>query len=180
MKNSFILLISLLVSTPLFSQTLSADTLHWSANKKLTWNDFKGKPSDELETGECLMVMQASFVKKNPLKPAIAAVVAVFDRKHSHTAIDDRTAQELKYYQVMFDIYEVYSRKLRQEFKNTKFGLDPDKIFQEKYSKGITALDERVRKYRNDTNQGESNAELLKWEKQIALELKELEKFSSK
>lgn len=179
MKSIFTFLLSIMLFTA-SAQTpqLSGDTLSWSDLKPLTWKDFKGKPSNDLESGECLMVLLADFSKPNPLKPAQARAVAVFDRQHSHTDKAKQTAEELRYYQVMFNIYELHARKLRQEFKNTKFGLDPNKTFQEKYAKAINTLNERVREYRNDTDEGEELAEVQKWEKLILAELQALKDFA--
>ncbi len=163
-----------------FSQTqsLSNDTMHWSESKKLAWTDFKGKEVKGAEKAQqSLMAMTASFTKGNPLKPTSTIVVTAFDRKKSWVSASARTEQELRYYQVMFDIYELHSRMLRKEFKGTKLGLDPNKIFQEKYSLAIADLDEHVRTYNEETKSGADKAALDKWDEQIKKDLISLEDF---
>jgi hypothetical protein len=178
MKLLFTTLASFLFYTLCFSQTLSNDTLHWSENKKLAWADFKGKEIKGAEKAQqSLMAMVANYTKGNPLKPTSTTVVTVFDRKKSWTSSAAQTSQELKYYQVMFDIYELHSRMLRKEFKGAKLGLDPNKAFQEKYSLAIAALDEQVRDYNEETDSGANSAELNKWEEQIKKDLKALDGF---
>lgn len=175
MKNILLGLSFISLSLPVFSQTLSSDTMHWKENHKLEWKDFSGKPLAQAGiTGQATMVMNAQFHKT---LRATAVVETIFDRKTSWVAKEDQTEQELRYYQVMFNLYEVASRKLRKQFKETRFGLDPDKIFQEKYRDASTALDERCKLYMDETDMGADAAELERWAKTLQLELKELETY---
>lgn len=161
-----------------FSQTISTDSLHWSENKKLSWADFKGKEIQSTDqTENVLMAMLANFTKGNPLKPTSASVVAAFDRKKSWAAKETQTPEELKYYQVMFDIYELHARRLRKEFSETKFGMDPDKIFYQKYRAAIAELDDHVKQYKNETESGADADALHEWEEEITKSLKELGEF---
>ena len=161
-----------------FSQGMSNDTIHWIDYRKLTWNDFKGDAIDLPNlSGESLMIVLANFQKITWFLPAKTSVVTVFDRKNSWVNNNGKTDLALKYYQVMFDLYEVYTRRLKKEFKNTKFGFDPNKIFQQKYNSSLTDLSDRNKQYIKETKMGTDNDAVDKWDKIIQAELKELESY---
>jgi len=178
MKRSFFSLLFCIFCSVSFSQGLSGDTIHWIDYRKLNWSDFKGEAIDLPNmSGQSLMVVLANFQKITLFLPVKTSVVTVFDRKNSWTSTDGKTEQLLKYYQVMFDLYEVYSRKLKKEFKKTKFGLDPNKVFQEKYNASLTALSDRSKQYMKETKMGSDNDVIEKWDRTIQSELKELEEY---
>ena len=161
-----------------FSQGISNDTIHWIDYRKINWDDFKGDAIDLPNmSGQSLMVVLANFQKITLFLPVKTSVVTVFDRKNSWVSNNGKTDQFLKYYQVMFDLYEVYTRKLKKEFKNTKFGFDPNKVFQEKYGSALTALSDRSKLYMKETKMGSDNDAIEKWDKIIQSELKELEEY---
>ena len=172
MKKTFIILTFILTTLLSYSQQPSDDTLHWSATKKLAWTDFKGKTAGKTGVlGNVAMLVSAKFHKGIKAK---TSVETIFDRKVSFISEKEKTAQMLKYYQVMFDIHELQTRKLRKELKETKLGLDPEKIFQEKYTVALKELDERVDSYQEETEEGTNAAEIEKWSKTIQQELKGL------
>ena len=155
-----------------FSQGLSDDTLHWASYRKLTWSDFRGTSIDIPNmSGQTIMVMLAKFQKQTLFLPTKTSVETVFDRKNSWVTEDGRTAQYLKYDQVLFDLYEVNSRKLRKEFKETKFGLNPNKVFQEKYNSALTSLNDRTKQYMSETRLGTNEDAIEKWNLLIQAEL---------
>lgn len=162
-----------------FSQSISNDTIHWASYRKLDWNDFKGSSIDvQGLSGQALMVILANFQKLNLFFPVKTHVVTVFDRKNSWVTDAGKTDQSLKYYQVMFDLYEVYARKLRKDFKETKFGMDPNKVFQEKYESELSDLSDRNKQYMQETKLGTDADALKKWEDEVHRELQELSKYS--
>lgn len=178
MKYFLLTLTFIAISTTSFSQALSADTLHWVDYRQLTWNDFKGEPIENIGfAGQTSMVMLANFQKISLIFPTTAKVVTVFDRKNSWTSMAGRTNNALRYYQITFNLYEVYTRKLRKEFKNTKFGLNPTKVFNEKYNAALTELTDRNKQLMIETRMGQDSLEVKKWNKIITLELKELEEY---
>ena len=175
MKNIFSALAVISFALSSYSQQTSNDTIQWSEARKLEWKDFLGKSAGKTGVqGQATMVMNAKFHKG--LK-ATTSVEAIFDRKSSFIATESKTAQELKYYQTMFDLYEAESRKLRKVFKETRFGLDPDKVFQEKYNAALKALSDRMDDYIDETEFGNETEEMEKWSNTIQGELKELEAF---
>lgn len=177
-----IVLLFLFLTTTLLSfsqtQTLSSDTLHWRETKQLSWADFKGKETTGAEKEQHVsMAMLGGFVKKNPLKPAIAEVTAVFDRKKSCVNKKEQSDNDLVYFQVMFNMYELHARKLRKTVKETKMGINPEKLFQEKYNAAIAGLDEELNEYKEETQSGNNIQAITEWKEKINKELEQLNAF---
>lgn len=167
----------LLVSSFLFSQAkLSADTLHWKESKPLSWSDFKGKPKSGM-SGEAFCQLDANYEKPNPLKKTKFKIYAVWSKSKSWITSTSKTTDELLYYQVLFNIYEVHARRFRKEISETKFGIDPEKTFREKYNLAGVSLSDDCRVFRDVTNEGAEIEELKKWNEKVKKELKELEQF---
>ncbi len=178
MKRLFFTISFLTICFSIFSQVVSNDTIHWMNYRKLSWSDFKGEPIDlPGMSGQTLMVVLANYHKVILFLPAQTSVMTVFDRKNSWINDVSKTDQSLKYYQVMFDLYEVYARKLRKDFKSAKFGMDPNKVFQNTYNTELTALSDRNKEYMKQTKMGIDLDSINKWDHIIQAELKELEEF---
>ena len=174
MKHILITITIFILSLTSYSQALSNDTIHWIDYRKLSWEDFKGEPIDlQGMYGQSMMVILADYHKYTLFLPAHTTVETVFDRKNSWIASNAKTELSLKYYQVMFDIYEVYARRLKKEFKETKFGVNPEKVFKEKYNAILTALSDRNKQYLKETKMGTDSESIEKWQKIIQSELKE-------
>ena len=173
----------LLAATILFAQwSLNAqtapsnDTLHWKSSKPLSWEDFKGEAIEGIGLqGEAFCMNLASFNKPNAFQKTRFEVAAIFDRQKSWVLEDMKDDGVLEYFQIMFNIYEVHARKLRKDLSETKFGLDPNTIFQEKYNHSMSELMNQFNAYRKETKMGLDLAAVKSWKVKIGEELKSLE-----
>ena len=179
-------IVSLLAATFLFCLTINVhaqpknpnDTIHWRAGKPLSWEDFKGKPKKANGlTGEAFCMNYSKYEKPNPLKKTKYKVFAIWDRGKSWIDPKVKTPEELLYYQTLFNIYELNARKLRKEFSETKFGINPDQLFQAKYNSFNEALMDECRQYESETGSGTDRDEVKKWSEKINSELKLLDKY---
>jgi|ERR1051326_2521333 hypothetical protein len=168
--------VSVFISSFIIAQTKPGDTLHWSESKPLSWDDFKARPKKEM-TGETFCMLEANYEKPNPLKKTKFKIFAVWYKSKSSIAPSSKSADELLYYQVLFNIYEAHARKLRKDFSETKFGLNPEKEFRDKYNDEVEKLTDETNDYRDETNEGSNAAAVKKWEAKEKEELKQLEKF---
>ena len=176
MIRLFLSSIFLVSCSTIFSQVKPSDTLHWKESKPLSWAEFKGKPKNGMSS-EAFCMIDAKYEKPNPLKKTKFKIFAVWDKSKSWIAPASKTADELLYYQVLFNIYEVHARQLRKEFSETKFGIDPEKTFRAKYNEADASLTEDERNFRDETNEGAEAEELKKWDDKVKKELKDLEQF---
>ena len=154
--------------------------VYWSDSRKLTWEDFQGKPigSNENYVTEIHLYNPATIEKANIFSTAKLTSICVFDKKHSWVNKKVASADLLLYNQVIFNIYELYTRKLRKEFYNTEFGLD-DYIQQFHLMTEInnSALKDRLEDYRSDADLGKNVAGIKLWEMTIDKELEELKAY---
>jgi hypothetical protein len=155
----------IILAIQIFAQSnLVNDTLHWNENRKLSWNDFKGEPLDYTGfQGEAFCLNMANFERPHAFSKTIFKVTAVFDRTKSWFNPEARTDGGLLYFQVMFDLYELHARELRKELSETKFGKDPNAVFQEKYNNSMTALTNEYNEFRKETKLGKDSNALRDW-----------------
>ena len=101
-------------------QYTSEDTLHWSKDRKLTWDDFKGLP-DSNSTG---MAGTSSgffyYSYYNSDTTLEFKVNTIFFKKYSWVKTEYMDSETLNHEQRHFDISEIYAQKLRHAFKNYK------------------------------------------------------------
>ncbi len=174
MKKTFILFALLCGISSLFSQN---DTLHWSAAKQLTWSDFKGEVPDTANT-EGYADVEIVASSKNAAKYSFSNtyVVTILDRRKSWVKPTMDSEMFLKYFQVMFDIGELYSRKLRKSIKEIK--LDPYPVtFEEKIKAAQIGQMDRIKQFKKESKGGTFEAAITRWYDNVKAELTELDVF---
>lgn len=156
------------------------DYLYWSEDRELTWNDFQGEQlslSDNFG-GEIHIYNPSTIEKSNMFSPVKLTTICVFDKKHSW--INKKFANEdlLLYNQVIFNIYELYTRKLRETFANTNFGLnDYTDKFHKMTEEMNKELNSRIDKFRKESNMGQNKEIIIEWNNQINNELATLNNY---
>ena len=178
---SFLFLQCATTKTSDLYQTYSKENyIYWSDSKKLTWDDFQGTPigSNENYVTEIHLYNPATIEKANYFSTAKLTSICVFDKKHSWVNTKNASAELLLYNQVMFNIYELYTRKLRKEFYSTDFSLD-DYIqeFHTMTEKNNSDLKNRLEDFRRDADLGKNVAGIKFWEMTVDKELDELKEF---
>jgi hypothetical protein len=155
------------------------DYLYWSDTRKLSWDDFKGVPagSSDYNSNELYMSIPSS-VDKNLFGAPTLTSLCVFDKRHSWVNKNVANDELLLYDQTLFDIHEVYARRLRKTFLETAFGLND---FKEKYQdmteKNNNDLLNRIEEFKRGSNLGQNKKSLLEWVANIKNELQDLNQF---
>jgi len=84
MKKNYSLVAFLLVAICSYSQSISSDTIHWSASKLQSWSDLKGDVNDTfVGEGKADIQILASSKKGSRFTGSTANVVTVFDWRNS-------------------------------------------------------------------------------------------------
>ena len=159
------------------SQVISNDTIHWNALKPLTWSDFKGDAIDSSGlNGDIVIEILATSKKGSRFSSTSTNVVTVFDWRNSWVKPKSDNDVFLKYFQVMFDIAEVYSRKLRKSIKEADLDTYPVS-FEEKYNASKIGLKDRIKQFKKESKVGTYEIAITRWTDNIKAELTELEAF---
>jgi len=188
MSNRFLLILLLFLTACTqvvltVPETPRANYLYWNADRPLTWEDFQGRPFDATGTIACeIYLLNPSGLGRMTLyHPIEISVYTCMDRSRSWVRAEYKSADLLLYNQLLFDLYEIQTRHLRQEFKSTKFSLfNPLPRYQEISNRGNQVLEDRIVQFRRETNLGRDSAALAEWQKDLRRELAELAPFELK
>lgn len=157
--------------------------IEWSKDRKLTWNDFKGKPINRLDftagaESNCGFGFQSNVVRL--IGKVKMKVVNTFDCNLSWVLPENKKSIELlEHEQLHFDLSQIYARHLRKKLDDSKLNLfnftkESNKIFDDIF----LLFKERQTLYDSETNHGINNAVQKNWKKNIEKELNELETYS--
>lgn len=155
--------------------------IEWSKNRKLTWNDFKGKvvlyqPFDA--ESHCGFGFKSNVVKlfgKTTMK-----ITNTFDCNSSWVSPKSKNNNKLlEHEQLHFDLSEIYARHLRKKLFEKKLSYfnvvnESNKIFYEVFD----LYKERQNLYDTETKHGTEEIAQKKWKETIQNELNELEAYS--
>ncbi len=156
--------------------------IEWSANRKLTWDDFKGTPDLE-NFPNALAVTNSGFGYQssgiNLFRKGELFVQAFFYNHGSWVLPEGRTDYVLRHEQIHFDLTEIFSRKLRKALNDAHVtpinSVKANTIF-EKIKK---ELEQRQADYDYETKHGLKKETQQEWEAIVELELAKYELYKS-
>jgi hypothetical protein len=146
----------------------------WSKEKKLTWNDFQGKISND-KTYEVINVYKESEEDAARSRVAIAlyyqcegskakhTVRAEFEKNNSWYFAKRKTDAVLSHEQLHFDITELYARKLRAKLASMKNPCDKPSVGIV-YQANENAFVEFTKQYDTETSHGVNKQKQSEWE----------------
>lgn len=156
------------------TQHNTSDTLHWSKDRKLTWDDFQGVP-DTTTIGRAATVSGFATKSRYTSDSTISVIIsAVFYKERSWVKNEFRDSlATLKHEQGHFDITEVYARKATAAFKKYKYNRttvnkDIDSIVNYFFDK----MNEMQDLYDKQTTKPINYKKQKEWDKKIAYWLK--------
>lgn len=161
-------------------KTYSSDYyLYWSENRKLEWSDFQGKPVDTKKMASEIIVLNPwSAEKPNLFAPTETTVLSIMDKKHSWVNKELVNEIALLYNQVIFDIHELYTRKIRKEFAGTEVGLDNmNEKFHSISHKYYKALVEEIQDFQSESKIGEIKEVVIEWAEKVRIEIGKLDDY---
>lgn len=150
------------------------DYLYWSENRKLRWEDFQS-PVSSHNSSEIYVINPAVINKKQLFTKTNLTVICAFDKNRSWVNINNKSESLLLYNQVIFNIYELYTRKLRQKTEDIDFGLEGNsRLFSKLVSDNKKELLEKVDQFKIISNYGKEVKTIEDWFLKIKTELDEL------
>lgn len=153
--------------------------IEWTANRKLTWEDFKGTPKTVSNFNTAAQTYCGFGFQTNRVtmfNKAKIFTLNTFTTNLSWVRPDQKDrADLLEHEQGHFDLCEIYTRQLRkrlEEKKLTAFNLNTDAnvIFKEIYASYL----ERQEQYEKETQYGLDRKKQIEWTIIISKEINEL------
>lgn len=155
--------------------------IEWAADRKLTWNDFKGE-QDLVEFPKALAVTNSGFGYESGIsmfKAGKVFVQSVFNTQKSWVLPHGKTEYVLRHEQIHFDITEIYSRKLRKELADAKVTSNDSERAKSIFEKVFNELEGRQERYDSETAQGSEKETQEHWEAVVELELAKYDLYKS-
>jgi hypothetical protein len=173
-KNSF-LFIFLAAANLSSAQSKNEELLDWSASRKLTWNDYKGRP--EAGNDDAASTTTYLGIEYNITSSSFGyKIQSRFSKTRSWGRYKDDYV--LSHEQGHFDIAEIFARKLNKEMSEYHFNK---RSYQEDLNKIYNViLDEKAKMqgdYDDETNHSINKVKQAEWLKKISEMLKEYKDF---
>ena len=166
----------LFVSATSMAQDKDEELLPWSADRKLGWIDYKGKPDPKSDAAASTTtylgieynISSSSFTYK---------ILSRFSKDRSWGL--HKTEYILSHEQGHFDIAEVFARKLHKEMSEYKFDRKSyQKDLQKIYQDVLDDKEKTQNEYDEETNHSIKKAKQAEWLKKIEKMLEELKDYS--
>ena len=152
------------------------DTIYWSLDRKLNWNDFKGKPTNDVYAAQsnCAFAQSLIPIVENGAGIFYINVRAAFFKLSSWYRMDQDTPSILIHEQKHFDIAEWQIRKLRREIASSNLSLSNYlTIINSLYNEAWNKYNSIQNQYDVETEHGTLPDEQEKWNKKIEASLNE-------
>ena len=168
MKRFLILLLIALLLPAYTRAEEFADYKFWNEGK-LTWDDFQDTLS--------LKSVPAAFtaflrIEKTKNRDGNTSTVrneaqACFDRRHSFADSTMRTDNQLRFFQLKYDLLEFYRRRLQTELNLGVVGIEADNRTRQY----MDLYKEQSQKAEEETGHGQNEEKLQEWEFYVTKEL---------
>ncbi|HTL10114.1 MAG TPA: DUF922 domain-containing protein [Chitinophagaceae bacterium] len=173
-------LIAGILIASLFSFTTQKDdnSIPWSAERRLTWRDFKSLP-DENTTNAALTSSKITFKYSYDGNRGFNYTIGcVFEKNSSWGRV--KTDYILAHEQGHFDIAEIYARKLNKMVKAYRFNpATAQKELPALYQKIMDELAAAQNTYDKDTDFSRDKEEQAAWSEKINRDLFKLAEFAA-
>ncbi|MBP6333905.1 MAG: hypothetical protein KA444_00430 [Bacteroidia bacterium] len=166
-----------------FTDYETSDTIRWTPDYKLKWDDFQGKadPSSKFSAQSNCMFSYKSFADYDSGVMRLSLYLyPCFTKKASWVVAENKQDGLLRHEQLHFDICELHIRRLRQAIQNTKLNLlNPSEQIKEKFEQAWNDYQKAQAEYDLESQHGLIEKSQKYWEEKVNKELKELQTFAS-
>lgn len=153
------------------------DTIYWSVKRKLTWNDFKGKP-DSLSGFKAMTLAGMGYGIRFGEKSFSYKIDCYFLCHKSWTLAD--SASLLIHEQGHFDIAELFARKMRKAFSDYKYNYESvSEDLKKIQAEILQARAEMNNLYDRETDYSKDKKQQQAWNLKIKTELDKLKDCAS-
>lgn len=163
-----------------FSPTTDKIKMRWREDRKLTWDDFRGRPSGSPEyvaSTNSGISFSYSYSTKNDKVILEYNVQSNFYPELSWYRNGIVTDYILKHEQTHFDISELYARKLRKKIEEAIFTKNIKEELDAIYSENERQRQQTQHKYDRETEHSKLAEKEFQWRLYVAQELKKYERW---
>ena len=157
-----------------------SDILYWKDSKRLTWEDFAGKPRFDYEGVSALTSSGIVHYKGCKEGKIIYKVRAYFEKNESWVKEEALTTHHLIHEQLHFDITELFARKLRKALSEQKFRCGQEQAFDLFVSGYLENWRNEQQNYDILSRHSMDNEVQKEWFYKVAMELSLLESFKER
>ncbi|GEO12190.1 DUF922 domain-containing protein [Segetibacter aerophilus] len=170
MKTVLIIVI-LFITTAAHSQ----ESIRWSGNQQLKWEDFLGRVNDTSRyDAECYAEIRYNY-KIYSEGDFEFEVFANFDKNTSWSRRHKQSDDLLKHEQLHFDIAELFAQKLKREFDSYTYTASTyNTQIIDLFNQKKLEYQAMQRQYDEETNHSLNKAKQKQWDDFIYLELRKL------
>ena len=154
---------------------VNSEKILWSENKKLTWEDFQGKPimsANFVASTNTGINFQYSYSLKNNQAAVKYSVESFFYPDKSWFQPGNVNQHILNHEQAHFDISELHARMLRKNLYGKKFSKNVKSEIEIIYKQIEQKRREMQVKFDAETDHSRNIEKEILWEKHIAKQLK--------
>jgi len=177
----YILIFFLLFYVLTSSSSQENDTIFWTSQVRLKWNDFNFNIADTCYKQGAEVMTHSSIDTKGFWDKGLPnyQITVCFLRSLSCT-IDTLSQFALEHEQLHFDIAELYARKMRQTVKSLRFKHEKNFNVYSSSFKNIDAEQEQYQdRYDLETHHGNMVIKQKEWIKKVKGEMDKLKLYSS-
>jgi hypothetical protein len=154
---------------------ISGDTVYYDSERKLEWDDFKGKPVDSspaaaiTESGFGYKMSMQSINRKTNV---VITVFCYFNKRHSWVKKDMDTEYALLHEQHHYDITYINACLFIQKLKEARFNpANYDYLVEKIHDESFKALEKMQDDYDGQTSNGRINRMQIVWNRKIDQQL---------
>jgi hypothetical protein len=159
-----------------FSGNAETDTVYYSVNRPLTWDDFKSKnPATKYDALVFASIGYAEQVKVEDSIIKVQLNVKVFIPKSaSWVKNGSKNDYALNHEQRHFDIAKIIAERFKQRLKTERLPVrNYDGVINLDYLEAYREMDSLQKQYDDETNHGDDQSAQQRWNVKIDTELKQ-------
>lgn len=146
-----------------------ASNLEWREYRKLSWEDFQGKPGENAagDAGTSVQIKAKPYLIKNKVRYDVSVF---FNKDKSWKR--DQSPELLAHEQLHFDLAEVFARKIRKKITElNKQDVSNVKAYNQAIQQLLEESNEADRQYDIETLHGALDQKQAEWAEKIKREL---------
>lgn len=152
-----------------------SEVIYWSADRKLTWADFRGKPDYNYTDVSALTSSGVLHLKGCQDGRIVYKIYAYFEKQQSWVKPEALTQHHLQHEQIHFDITQLYARKLEQALDSEVFACSDGEMFEQFVQDFLQQWQKAQFHYDLYTHYSMRTEQQLEWQQKVATELSEFE-----